>query len=138
MTKTMFLSVAIGCSLFAAVPAHAEVLSFMAHMDGASESPATDTKGMAMADVKVDTVAKTISWTIKASDLSGAPAAAHFHGPAAAGENAGVAIDISKAIDAGIAPITDAQMADLMAGKLYLNIHTAKFPKGEIRGQVTK
>jgi hypothetical protein len=27
-------------------------------------------------------------------------------------------------------------MADLQAGKWYLNIHTAKFPNGEIRGQV--
>ena len=38
----------------------------------------------------------------------------------------------------GSATLTDAQAADLMAGKYYVNIHTAANPGGEIRGQVTK
>jgi CHRD domain len=33
---------------------------------------------------------------------------------------------------------TDAQAADLMAGKYYVNVHTAANPGGEIRGEVTK
>ncbi len=36
----------------------------------------------------------------------------------------------------GSATLTDAQAADLMAGKWYVNIHTAKNPNGEIRGQL--
>ena len=32
--------------------------------------------------------------------------------------------------------LTQAQAADLMAGRWYLNIHTAANPGGEIRGQV--
>ena len=38
----------------------------------------------------------------------------------------------------GSATLTDAQAADLMAGKLYVNIHTAANKGGEIRGQMTK
>jgi hypothetical protein len=38
----------------------------------------------------------------------------------------------------GSATLTDAQASDLLAGKLYVNIHTAANPGGEIRGQVTK
>jgi hypothetical protein len=38
----------------------------------------------------------------------------------------------------GSATLTDAQAADLLAGKDYINIHTAANPGGEIRGQVTK
>ena len=38
----------------------------------------------------------------------------------------------------GSATLTDAQAADLVAGKYYVNIHTAANPGGEIRGQVTK
>ena len=38
----------------------------------------------------------------------------------------------------GSATLTDAQAADLMSGRLYVNVHTAANPAGEIRGQVTK
>jgi hypothetical protein len=32
--------------------------------------------------------------------------------------------------------LSDADIADLIAGRLYVNIHTAQYPAGEIRGQV--
>ena len=38
----------------------------------------------------------------------------------------------------GSATLTDAQEADLVGGKYYVNVHTAANPGGEIRGQVTK
>ena len=38
----------------------------------------------------------------------------------------------------GTATLTDAQVADLEAGKYYVNIHTAANRGGEIRGQLTK
>ena len=38
----------------------------------------------------------------------------------------------------GSATLTDAQAADMMAGKWYVNIHTAANKGGEIRGQLTK
>ncbi len=38
----------------------------------------------------------------------------------------------------GSATLTDAQLADLEAGRLYVNIHTAANPGGEIRGQIVK
>ena len=65
---------------------------------------------------------------------------AHFHGPAEAGKNAPVMIPFKDAASGaeGSATLTDAQAADLMAGKLYINVHTAANPGGEIRGQVTK
>ncbi|MEP7029817.1 MAG: CHRD domain-containing protein, partial [Pseudolabrys sp.] len=36
------------------------------------------------------------------------------------------------------ATLTDAQEADMMAGKWYVNVHTANNKGGEIRGQLTK
>ncbi len=119
-----------------AAPVAAEMLSFKTELKGATEVPPNDSAATGAADVKVDTATKQISWTITHSGLSGDATAGHFHGPAAVGENAGPVIDISGKIESGSADLTDAQLADLQAGKLYLNIHTAKFPDGEIRGQL--
>jgi CHRD domain len=138
MKKFSLIIAALAAGLLVSAPAYAEVLTFKAVLDGASQSPPVDTKATGTADIKVDTEAKTITWTIKSADLSGPPNAAHFHGPAAVGANADPEIDISKMIDAGTSPITEAQIADLQGGMIYLNIHTEKFPKGEIRGQVVK
>lgn len=116
--------------------AQAEMMKFNADMTAGEETPATDSKGMGTAEVTVDTDAKKVSWTVKVDGLTGDATAAHIHGPAAVGEKAGPEIDMSKAIMEGSADITDAQLADIKAGKTYVNVHTAKFPDGEIRGQL--
>ena len=38
----------------------------------------------------------------------------------------------------GSATLTDAQADELLAGKWYVNVHTAANKGGEVRGQVTK
>lgn len=138
MKLSILITTAMAAGVLMATSAFAEMLTFKATLDGASQSPAVETKATGTADIKVDTEAKTITWTIKSADLSGPANAAHFHGPAAVGANADPEIDISKMIDTGTSPITEAQIADIQAGMVYLNIHTEKFPKGEIRGQVVK
>jgi hypothetical protein len=139
--KSMFKTFAFA-SLFttaiAIAPVSAEMLAFKADLKGASETPPTDSTGTGIAQVNVDTSSKELTWTITHSGLSGDVTAAHFHGPAAVGQNAGPVIDISGKVESGSATLTDAQLADLQAGRLYLNLHTAKFPDGEVRGQVEK
>jgi len=79
------------------------------------------------------------------SDRSGRVAcldatAAYFHGPADADKTADIAVPITgdlKSPVKGSATLTDAQAADLLAGRYYLNIHTAAHRPGEVRGQVT-
>jgi hypothetical protein len=93
------------------------------------------------ATVSYNTDSKQVTWRITYSGLSGPPTAAHFHGPAQPAANAGVAVPIPNAATSpveGSATLTDAQAADLVAGRYYINIHTAANPAGEIRGQVTK
>ena len=70
--------------------------------------------------------------------LSGPATAGHFHGPASMGQNAGVVMPFASAASPieGQQTLTAAQVDDLMAGKWYVNIHTAANPGGEIRGQV--
>ena len=86
----------------------------------------------------LDTETKLLKWTVTFENLTGAPTAAHFHGPADPGENAGPVVpatDLESPME-GEATLDDAQIADLEAGKWYFNIHTAQHPDGEIRGQV--
>ncbi len=120
--------------------AHADTIAFHAMLDAKSEVPAKDSKGAGMLDATLDTATKTLTWTITYSGLTGPATMAHFHGPAAAGANAGVAVPFKDPSSGakGSATLTDAQIADLEAGKWYVNVHTAANAGGEIRGQVEK
>jgi hypothetical protein len=119
--------------------AHAETLRFRATLNGASEVPPNDTKGAGTATATLDTASKELSYTINYSGLTGPATAAHFHGPAAPGANAGPVVMLNPPTSPimGKATLTDAQVADLRAGRWYVNVHTAAHPPGEIRGQVT-
>jgi hypothetical protein len=135
--KAITLALAAG-TVLVSTPLFAETMMFKADLKAASEVPPTDSAGTGMADITLDTATKKLSWTVTSSGLTGEASAAHFHGPAAATENADPVVDISASLASGSADLTDQQLADLQAGKWYLNIHTEKFPDGEIRGQVEK
>jgi hypothetical protein len=112
-----------------------------ATLDGKAQVPPNASAATGTADIDYDPASKKLSWKLTYSGLSGPATAAHFHGPAEAGKNAGVAVAIPNANSSpaeGSATLTDAQAADLTAGKYYVNVHTAANPGGEIRGQVTK
>ena len=118
----------------------AETVSFNGTMTGATEVPAKTTDGKGTATASLDTATKMLTYQVDYSGLSGPATAGHFHGPAEPGANAGVVMPFAAPASPikGTATLTDAQMADLMAGKWYANIHTAANPGGEIRGQMTR
>src|SRR3989441_8053537 len=137
--KTMLVTFALGAAIAFAGPALADKMK--ATLDGKAEVPPNTSAGKGTADIDYDAATKKLSWKLTYSGLSGPATAAHFHGPAEAGKNAGVAVAIPNGTASpaeGSATLTDAQAADLVAGKYYINIHTAANPGGEIRGQVTK
>ena len=139
MTRTMFATLAFAAVVAVSGPAFAE--KYKATLDGKAEVPANTSAGKGTADIDYDAATKKMTYKLTYSGLSGPATAAHFHGPAEAGKNAGVAVPIANAGSSpaeGSATLTDAQAADLAAGKLYINVHTAAKPGGEIRGQVTK
>ena len=139
-TAKLFVpAVALGAAIAFAGPAFAEKMK--ATLDGKSEVPPNTSAATGSADIDYDAASKKLTWKLTYSGLSGPATAAHFHGPAEAGKNAGVAVAIPNATSSpaeGSATLTDAQAADLAAGKYYVNVHTAANPGGEIRGQVTK
>ena len=132
---------ALAMALSSTSGVRAEMLSYKVALKSTSEVPPNTSGGSGTADVTYDTQTKQLKWKVSYSGLSGPATAAHFHGPAEPGTSAGVMIPIQNIATSpaeGSATLTDAQAADLMGGRLYVNVHTAANPGGEIRGQVTK
>lgn len=114
------------------------MVSFTAKLSGANEVPAVTTSGTGMAEATLNKDTNVLKWKVTYSGLTGTAMAGHFHGPAAAGSNAGVVVPFTSTASPieGQATLTPAQVSDLMAGKWYANIHTAANKGGEIRGQL--
>ncbi len=112
---------------------------FKATLSGASEVPPTTSAGTGAATATLDTATGKLGWEVTYSGLTGPAKAAHIHGPAGPGQNAGVVVPLKGNLASpikGSATLTAAQMADLEAGLYYVNIHTAANKGGEIRGQL--
>jgi CHRD domain-containing protein len=126
-------------ALFAVAPAYAEVVNMTAELNAASEVPPTDSAGTGTLEATYDTDSKALTWTVTYEGLTGDATAAHFHGPADVGANAPPVVPIEGSLASpikGTATLTDEQAGQLQGGMWYFNVHTAKFPDGEIRGQV--
>ncbi len=133
-------SAASAVLLASATPSHAAPVQFKADLKGSSEVPPNQSAGTGSVTATYDPATKQLTWNGTYSGLSGPATAAHFHGPAEPGKNAGVAVPITPATSPlkGSATLTDAQAADLMAGKWYVNVHTEANKGGELRGQLVK
>ncbi|WP_316230479.1 CHRD domain-containing protein [Bradyrhizobium sp. SZCCHNR1051] len=130
---------AVAC-VGAAPIARAETVILKSDLKAANEVPPNASAASGVAEASFDTATKTLSWKVTFSGLSGPPIGAHFHGPSEPGKNAGIVLPFKSPEPpiTGSAVITDAQAADLLAGKWYANVHTQANPGGEIRGQMTR
>lgn len=137
--------------LLAASPALAETLQFEAELSADNAVPPVESSATGTMEGSYDTESKSFSWTITYDGLSGPATAAHFHGPAEEDENAPPVVPITgelppgEEVEAalklpsplgGRAILTDEQAQQLQDGLWYVNIHTEKYPGGELRGQV--
>jgi hypothetical protein len=110
---------------------------------GANEVPPNASAGTGNGTVTLENFETTISVFLRFSGLTTPATAGHIHGPAPAGMNAAVIFNMSPpAATSGTAgptsfAITPTQVTELKTQLHYFNIHTATFPGGEIRGQIT-
>jgi len=110
---------------------------FEATLSGAQEVPAVATAATGTATITLNAARTAISYVVRHT-LAGATAA-HIHG-GAPGVNGGVVVPLASATSeiSGTATVTSAQVADLESGGLYVNVHSAAHPGGEIRGQILR
>ena len=120
----------------------AHLVALSAALRGAQEVPAVVTMGQGQLDAVLDLRSRQLRWKLNFAGLTGPATAAHFHGPAAPSANAGVVLPISvpstplQSPSEGLASLTEAQVGDVVAGRWYVNVHTAAHPGGEVRGQL--
>jgi hypothetical protein len=118
-----------------------DIIRIKASLSGAGEAPPTDSVGTGRMEGTFDSDAKMLAWTVAYSGLSSPALSADFHGPAPPGENAPIQVatpgDLASPFH-GAAKLDDAQARDLMDGRWYFNLHSKRFPAGEIRGPVVR
>src|SRR5258706_5618576 len=131
MRHTLFVAVA-AAGLLAASAASAQMVHYSAKLAGAAG-------GKGSGDVTTMLDGKTFTYTANYKDLTGPAVAAHFHAAATPGGNGPPTLPatVTPSPIKGTATLSDAQVADLNAGKWYFNVHTAANPGGEIRGTGT-
>jgi CHRD domain len=135
---SLFASVALAlllgaCSTMSADTNHTSEVT----LDGAHEVPPTGSAASGSATIVVS-ADKSVSGTINTRGIQGK--VAHIH-EGALGKNGPVLVPLSKTgDDTWVVPagtkFTDAQYAAYLAGNLYVNVHSATNPGGEIRGQL--
>ena len=115
--------------------AEAETIYLKARLEA---QPGVTSDGDGAALFEYDTVTRAISWTVTYRNLSSALTDAHLHGPAGPTQTAPIVVPMTVTASplTGTVTITTEQQDDLLAGLWYVNLHTATYGDGEIRGQL--
>ena len=105
-------------------------------LSGANEVPPVKTSASGSGTITVEEDG-AVSGSVSATGVAGT--AAHIH-EGAAGANGPVIVPLTKDGDSYKVPdgakLTPAQLASFKAGNLYVNVHSAANPNGEIRAQM--
>ena len=114
------------------------IVTFSATLTGASETPANASTATGSATFSYDTTTKILSGTLTFAGITATAAHIHYGAVGVAG---------SVVFPLGSSPLTspvsftstplDATLSsELLANQFYVNVHSAAYPNGEIRGQL--
>ncbi|GAB0113944.1 CHRD domain-containing protein [Acidisoma sp. C75] len=145
--RRRLLAVAAGLGLaltgaLTVTAAHADPVTLTAKLVPVPGAPPT---GLGHMVAQYDPTTQLLTWRVTYSGLSGPVVAAHIHGPAtptmdqAPLASAPVVVPFTPPLTSpiqGSAKLTLDQVSQLLGGLYYVNLHTAAFPGGEIRGQI--
>lgn len=118
-------------------------------MTGAQETPATPSTATGSMDVYYSKATRTLSYTVRWSNLADTITGIHVHGLAPTGYAAGIVQPILTAKNEKAYPFRGGSFTgtlmvdgskikeeDLLNHMYYMNIHTKTYTGGEIRGQI--
>jgi hypothetical protein len=114
---------------------------FSATLSGAAEVPPNASTGSGTAVVVLNDAQTSMTYAVNFSGLVAGLTASHIH-KAPIGVNGSVIFGFAPPIGAtsgsfgGVIAVTPANVADLLAGLYYVNIHSTTYPGGELRGQL--
>lgn len=125
------------CAAAICTGADAQTRTMVTEMRGGQEVPPVATNASGSGRFIIDTDAKTVTYHISFTGLSSAETAAHIHGPADPGVNGAVVHNLGTGNPkVGVWNYDPGLEADILAGRMYVNVHTSNHPGGEIRGQI--
>lgn len=139
MFRRVLLAAALSATFVSA--SSAATVHYTARLSGEHEVPKNDSKGTGNLEATYNTKTRVFEYTLTFEGLTGPATAAHIHGPATHTQNAGVVAPLdgnnpTSPITSSVT-LTNEQAKWLRSSKLYVNVHTAANPGGEIRGQIT-
>lgn len=137
LPRVVRASVLVVPLLFAASSSFATVYQYSAILNPRQEVPLVASGAMGGGRFTINTDTNTIRYWISYGGLSSAETAAHIHGYAAPGFNAGVVHGLPAGNPKiGVWNYAEVDEAAILDGRTYANIHSVNFPGGEIRGQI--
>ncbi len=132
--------------------------AFDAVLTAANEVPPTTSTGLGLASLMLSADGNTLSYTVELTGATSTVSAAHIH-LGQPGQNGEVVVNLCGAgsapacVQEGVIAVGAVPAANLVgslsghalgdlisalrSGGAYVNVHTANFPNGELRGQVT-
>ncbi len=140
MYKTIFRTAKLTASIVIAslvtlgatvVPANAGATkTFIAVINSGQEVPSNSSSSFGNAHLVFDKTTNMLCFSISYSALTASETAAHFHGPASAGTNAGVQFGLPPGSpkNSCVVPLSNQQRKDLEKGLFYINVHSSDFP----------
>lgn len=131
------ISVTFGL-LTAITTARAETVSLAAQLLGSNAVPQNKSDAFGEGQFTYDSETGKLGYYLTYDGT--APTRIDLHGPAQAGENAApiLAFPVSASPVSGAVALTKAQADSLLAGTLYVDMHSPAYADGEIRGQIKK
>lgn len=138
MRSIRFLCAVLAVGWMMAAAASADNVNYRADPDGSQVVPPVDTPASGKAVITLDKDTNELCVDLTFSGLLGDQTAAHIHGPAPRGQNAGVQIGFPLGEFFQCFALSDEQEDMIKAGLTYINIHTTEHGGGEIRGQIEK